>query len=63
VGEAPLAALDVVFLGHRQFQQVADGGGQHVVVALEVVAGLGKTAQRLGYVLGDGGFLGDDELL
>ena len=62
VGKAPLAALDVEFLRHRQFQQMADGRGQHVVVALEVVARLGKAAQRLGDVLGDGRFLGDDQL-
>jgi hypothetical protein len=63
VGEAPLAALDVVFLGHRQFQQVADGGGQHVVLALEVVAGTREAAQRLGDILGDRGFFRDDKLL
>jgi len=61
--ETPLAALDVVFLRHGQFQQMSDGRGQHVVVTLEIVARLGEAAQRLGNVLGDGRFLGDDELL
>ena len=63
MGETPLAALDVEFFRHREFQQVADGRGQHVVVAFEVVAGAGKTAQRFRNVLGDGRFLGDDKLL
>jgi hypothetical protein len=63
VGEAPLAALDVVFLRYRQFQQVADRRGEHVILALEVVAGRGKSAQSLGNILRHGGFFGDDELL
>ncbi len=63
VGEAPLAALDVVFLGYGQFQQVADRRRQDVVVAFKVVAGARETAQGLGNVLRHGGFFGDDELL
>ena len=61
VGEAPLAALDVVLFRHRDFQQVADGRRQHVLVGLEILIVLGEAAQRLGDVVRDGGLLGDDE--
>jgi hypothetical protein len=63
MGEAPLAALDVVFLRHGQFQQVADRRRQYVVVIFEVVAGARETAQSLGNVLRHRGLFGDDELL
>ncbi len=46
VGEAPLAALDVVFLGRLDLDQVADGAGHDVVVALEVVVVLVELARR-----------------
>jgi hypothetical protein len=63
VGKGPFATFDVVFLGHGELEQVADGGGEHIVVALEIVTRAREPAQCLGDVLGDGGFLGDDELL
>jgi hypothetical protein len=62
MGEGPFAPLDLVFLGHRQFQQVADGGGEHVVLGLEVVLFLVEAAQHAGDVLGDRRLLGNDEL-
>ena len=62
VGEGPFAALDFVFFGTGQFEQVADGRADHLVFALEVVVMLGEAAERARDVRGDGGFLGDDQL-
>jgi hypothetical protein len=42
-------------------EQVADGGGQHVLVGLEVLIVLGEAAKRLGDIVRDGWLLGDDE--
>ncbi|MPN26277.1 hypothetical protein SDC9_173701 [bioreactor metagenome] len=63
MGKGPFAALDFVFLGHGQFEQVADGRRQHVVLRLEVVLFLGEAAQRTGDILCDRGFFRDDQLL
>ena len=61
IGETPFAALDVVFLGRRDFEQVADGGRKHVVVAFVVLVVLGEAAQRARDVVRDGRLLGDDQ--
>ena len=62
VGKGPLAALDLVFLGDHQFQQMADSRGENEVVALEIVVMLGETAKGFGDVGSDGRFFGNDEL-
>src|SRR5216684_4820514 len=59
MGEGPLAAFDFILLGHANFQQVADGGRKHVVVAFIIVVLLLKPTERLGDVAGDGRFFGD----
>jgi hypothetical protein len=61
VGETPFAALDVMFFRDGDFQQVTDGGGQHVLVGFKVLIVLGKAAQRLRDVVRDRRLLGDDE--
>lgn len=61
VREAPFAALDVVLFRHGDFQQVADGGGQHVLVGFKVLIVLGEAAKRLRDVVRDRRLLGDDE--
>ena len=48
VGEAPLAALDVVFVRRLDFHQVADGRGDDVGVVLEVVGLLVELARDRG---------------
>ncbi len=67
VGKAPFAAFDIVFLRHGEFEQVADGRREHIVLALEIITRafefFARATQRLGNVLGDGGFFSDDELL
>ena len=59
--ERPLAALDFEFLGRGNFQQMADGRGQDVIVALEIIAMPRKAAQSPRNVGGDRGFFRDDE--
>jgi hypothetical protein len=44
VRKTPFAALDVIFFRDGDFQQVTDGGGQHVLVGFEVLIVLGKAA-------------------
>jgi hypothetical protein len=64
VGEAPLAALDVELLRRMDLHQVADGAGDDVLLALEVLVVLvelaGHGGQRPDDVLGDGRLFGDD---
>ena len=59
--ERPLAAHGLDALGRDQFEQMADGRREDVLVALEVVVVLLETAQRLGDVAGDGRFLRNDQ--
>ena len=61
--ERPFAALDVVFLGHHELEQMPDGGRQDVAIALKVVALARKAAKRACDVGGDRRFLCDDEFL
>ena len=61
IGKRPFAAFDVVFLGRRDFDQMADRRGQHVVVRLEILIVLGKAAQALRNVVCDRGLLSNDE--
>ena len=60
VGERPFATLDLVFFWNSQFEQMANGRREDVVLALEMIAFLGEAAQRLGDVVGDGRFFSDD---
>ena len=59
--EGPFAALHLVTFGHGQFEQMADGRRQHVLVALVVIVLLLETAERFGDIAGDGRFLGNDQ--
>ena len=65
MGEAPLAALDVELLGRLDLEQVADGGGDEVALALEVLVVLVELArdgrERADDVLRDGRLLGNDQ--
>ena len=63
VGEGPLAALDLEFLGQGELEKVTDGRRQYIFVGLEVVLLLGEAAQRTGDVLRNGRFFRDDQLL
>ena len=57
----PLAAFDLLLLGHADLEQVPNRGGDDVLVALEVVVVARESAQRARDVGGDGGLFGDDE--
>ncbi len=59
--EAPFAALDFVFLGRGDFEQVADRRRQHVFVALVVFVMLGKAAQSTRDVVRDRRLFRNDE--
>ena len=59
--ERPFAAFDFLLFGHADFDQMAHGRRQNVLVAFEEIFLFGKTAQCLGNVVGDGRFLGDDK--
>ena len=61
VAERPFAALDFLFLGHADLEQMPDRRRQHVFGALEVIVVARKTTQCARDVGGDGGFLGDDQ--
>ena len=61
VPEGPFAALDLLFLGHADLEQMPDRRRQHVVGAFEVVVVAREAAQRARDVGGDGGLLGDDQ--
>ncbi len=61
VREGPFAALDVVFFGHRDFEQMADGRREDVFVGFEVLIVLGEAAERLRDIVRDGRLLGNDE--
>jgi len=65
MGKAPLAALDVVFLGRLDLHQVADGRGDDVALVLEVVGELFELARHRGErahdVLRHAGLLGNDD--
>ena len=53
MGKSPLAAFDLDAFRQAKFQQMADGGGKDIAVALEVVACFGEAAERLGDVRRD----------
>ncbi len=59
--ERPLAALDLLFLGHAEFEQMADRRRQHVPITFEVVSMARKAAQRTRDIRGDGRLFGDDQ--
>ena len=61
MGEGPFAALDIVFFRNRDFQQVADRGGQDVFVGFKVLIVLGEAAERLRDIVRDRRFLSNDE--
>ena len=65
VGEAPLAALDVVLLGRLDLHQVADGAGDDVALVLEMLVVLvelaGNGREGAHDVLRDRWFLCDDQ--
>jgi hypothetical protein len=67
LGEAPLAALDVVVFRRLDLHQMTHGGGHHVVVVLEVVGVLFEFAlagcQRAHDVLRHAGLFRDDDRL
>ena len=58
--ERPLAARGLDAFGRAQFEQMADGRREDVLVALVVIVLFLETAQRLGDVAGDGRFLRND---
>jgi hypothetical protein len=58
-----LTLLDVVLRRQRQLEQMAHRRGQHVLVALEVVALAREAAERARNVAGDRGLLRDNQLL
>ena len=59
--ERPGLVLLVDLLGLEQLEEVPDGEGDDVVVALEVAVVLFEAAQDPGDVLGHARFLGNDE--
>ena len=61
MGKCPLAAFDFLFFGHADFDQMADSGREHEIIALKKIFLFGEAAQRLGDIVGDGRFLGNDE--
>jgi hypothetical protein len=61
--ERPFAALDLELLWHRERQQMADCGRQHVVVAFEIVPVFREAAQHARDVVCNRGLFGDDEFL
>ncbi len=61
VGQGPAGELGVNVLGHEEFDEVADGGGEDVVVALEEFTVFLETAERARDVGGDAGLFGDDQ--
>ena len=61
MGKSPLAAFDLFFFRHADFDQMADGGREHEIVALEKIFLFREAPQRFGDVVGDGRFLGNDE--
>jgi hypothetical protein len=63
VSECPLTAFDLLLLGHTDFQQVADRGGEHVAIAFKVVIVTREPAQCARNVCRDRGFLGNDQVL
>ena len=60
VCKRPFAALDLELVRHGDFDQVADGGGQHKVVVFKVIVVLFKSAQHARDIAGHGRFLGDN---
>ena len=61
MGETPLPAFDVVLFRHNQFKQVTDCSGNDKVVIFVEVIFFCASANGFGDVVGDRGFLGDDE--
>ncbi|MNL12260.1 hypothetical protein D3C87_1331230 [compost metagenome] len=61
IGEAPLAALDLVVVRRGNLHEVAHGRRQHVVIALEVLVVLGKAPEGARDIGGDRWLFRDDE--
>ena len=57
----PFAALDFVFLGRRQLEQVPDRRREHVIVAFKIVVVTLETAQRARDITGHGRLFGNDQ--
>ena len=53
VREAPFAAFDLVFLGNRQFEQMTDRRGDHILIVLMMVVFFHTAADRAGDVVSD----------
>jgi hypothetical protein len=63
VSEAPFAALDFVFVGRGDLDQVANRRRKDEVVAFVVLVVLGEATQRARDISGDRRFFGNDESL
>ncbi len=63
VRERPLAAFHLYAFRGDEFEQMADGGGQYILPALEIIAVAGEAAQCARNVGGNGGLFGNDEFL
>ena len=63
MGETPLAAFDLVGLGHLQLEQMSNGGRHHELVALKIVVMPIAAAERSRDIGGHRGFLGNDKSL
>ena len=61
MSERPLAAFDLLLFGHAYLEQMADGGGEHVAIPLEVFIVARESAERAGDVRRDGRFFGNDQ--
>jgi hypothetical protein len=61
VRERPLAALHLVIFRRDQLQQVADGGRDDILVALEIIIVTLEAAESARDIACDGRFFGDDQ--
>ena len=63
MAEGPFATLDLLFFRHADFEQMADGGGQDVAVALEIIVVTREPPERPRDVGGHGRLFGNDQAL
>ena len=61
VGETPFAALFVHLAGQAEFDQMADGRGDDILVVLKDIVLLGNFSEGAGQVGRDAGLFGNDE--
>ena len=61
VRKSPFASFDFCFRGDRQFQKVADGRGNDVIIPLVEIVFLLKASQCPADIQSHGGFFGDDK--